>query len=105
MTKQEKELDKELAELKSRIPSFDIIKHKWSDDRLDVFENLKRSLTIESEGLNHFKINKDDAIAIAKHFKLLPNLDKGTIVVDPGVTIKVTDSEGLAVSLDWQEDI
>ena len=44
--------------------SFDITKHNWSDD--DVYIDISsRSITIDGS------INKDDAIAIARHFNLI----------------------------------
>jgi len=81
---------------------FDITKHKWSDHEIEVMSDENFISILNRDGWS--EISRDDAIAIAKHFSLLPNLEKGTIIIHTGETLKVTDSEGLSVNVNWQED-
>jgi len=83
-----------------------ITKHKWSSDFTTGVTVFPADIWISTtDKVLAAGINRDDAIAIAKHFKLLPNLNNGTIVVDTGATISATDEKGMPVSLSWQEDI
>jgi len=63
------------------MPKFDITKHNWYCPTNDIsFEGENNSILCiaDSRGILNAVINKDDAIAIAKHFGLLDNeLTKG----------------------------
>ncbi len=82
---------------------FDITKHKWSDHEIEVMSDEDFISILNRDGWS--EISKDDAIAIAKHFKLLPNIEKGSITLNTGDTIRITDSEGEPVDVDFQEHI
>jgi len=53
---------------------FDITKHKWSDRTVDVSDNSDNDiLHLYCGQAGEVKHNRDDAIAIAKYFGLLPS--------------------------------
>ena len=57
-------------------PDFDITKHEWSDKNLsfqqyDGIISLERSVEFLGYSIDT-DLNKDDVIALARHFKLKP---------------------------------
>jgi len=86
----------------------DITKHKWSDEGIVVnrdtnSECLHIFCSHHTSGYAHF--NRNDAITIANHFALLPDLKKGCLTLNTGETITVKDDNGLPVALNWREDL
>jgi len=54
--------------------AYDIGKHKWSDSRVFIIESPQDYITLNSD--EHLgKLNKNDAIAIAKHFGLIVEVE------------------------------
>ena len=55
---------------------FDIIKHEWSDREVELLPYgcslSKIRIAIAVNGNEEARLNKEDAIALAKHFKLTP---------------------------------
>lgn len=76
---------------------FDITKYKWSDSLANAFDGATvkgELLQISHEGnycnFEAITFNKDDAIAIAKHFDLLDFSSKGA-AIDLNSTILIGD--------------
>jgi len=56
-------------------PDFDITKHEWSDDPITYLDNDASGVELEaasSAWFVNFYLDKSDAIALARHFKLKP---------------------------------
>lgn len=49
----------------------DIEKHEWFDGTLEIKSVTDLGFSLDVEGLSWIFIDKSDAIAIAKHFKLI----------------------------------
>jgi len=97
-------LDKDVSHV-LQCSGFDITKHKWSDEDITCATPNSNNLALGVVDVDSIYIEESDAIAIAKHFKLLPNLEKGTIIIDTGDILRVTDGEGLSVNVNWHEDL
>jgi len=56
------------------VTDFDITKHEWTDgDLAETFVNAEHiEFVMDDSGVNAMYIRKDDAIALARHFKLKP---------------------------------
>lgn len=62
-----------VVKVKIAKPDFDITKHKWSDEPITYLDNDASGVELratESAWFVNFYIDKSDAIALAKHFKL-----------------------------------
>jgi len=56
-------------------PDFDITQHEWSDDPIKYLDNDSSGVELratESAWFVNFYLDKSDAIALARHFKLTP---------------------------------
>jgi len=95
------------------VSKFDITKHKWSDEntRLSVYDDGSVDETdielfdVNRSWFDSVWINKDDAIAIAKHFNLLSLASNISVTTQAGQTVSITNDKGEPIPFEWHEDI
>jgi len=89
---------------------FDITKHKWDDNNVSIVTCACGLMDIGMYGFHTTQepiltLNKNDAIAIAKHFNLLPLASNVSITTEVGQLVSITNDKGESIPFEWRENI